>query len=203
METVNWKVEGMSCSACAQTINGFLEKKGMKDVRVSLTAGEAHFQNVPGLPEQELKKGIEGLGYHVTEETSNKKHSNKFVRYLTICVPLTLILQLHMLGHVPLFHWLMNPWVQLVLCLPVYVTGMYYFGRSAVHSLLQRSTNMNVLIALGATAAFLYSLTEPCSVWANLIFFMKPRRLLLHWYSSEIILKNGLCKPRSSHLTDW
>ena len=53
METVNWKVEGMSCSACAQTINGFLEKKGMKDVRVSLTAGEAQFQNVPGLPEQE------------------------------------------------------------------------------------------------------------------------------------------------------
>ena len=52
----------MSCSACAQTINVFLEKKGMKDVRVSLTAGEAHFLNEPGLPEQELKKGIEGLG---------------------------------------------------------------------------------------------------------------------------------------------
>ncbi len=159
METVNWKVEGMSCSACAQTINGFLEKKGMKDVRVSLTAGEAHFQNVPGLPEQELKKGIEGLGYHVTEETSNKKYSNKFVRYLTICIPLTLVLQLHMLGHMPILHWIMNPWVQLIICLPVYITGMYYFGRSAVHSLLQRSTNMNVLIALGATAAFLYSLT--------------------------------------------
>src|SRR5579864_835886 len=159
METVNWKVEGMSCSACAHTINGFLEKKGMKDVRVSLTAGEAHFQNVPGLPEQELKRGIEGLGYHVAEATTNKKHSNKFVRYLSICIPLTLILQLHMLGHSSLLHWLMNPWAQLVLCLPVYVTGMYYFGRSAVQSLLQRSANMNVLIALGATAAFLYSLT--------------------------------------------
>ena len=72
METVNWKLEGMSCSACAQTINGFLEKKGMKDVRVSLTAGEAYFQNVPGLPVHELKKGIEGLGYHIAEETSNK-----------------------------------------------------------------------------------------------------------------------------------
>jgi P-type Cu+ transporter len=159
METVNWKVEGMSCSACAQTINGFLEKKGMKDVRVSLTAGEAQFQNVPGLPEQELKKGIENLGYHVADETGNKKYSNKFIRYLIICIPFTLILQLHMLGHMPLLHGLMNPWVQLVLCIPVYVTGMYYFGRSAVNSLLQGSTNMNVLIALGATAAFLYSLT--------------------------------------------
>jgi P-type Cu+ transporter len=159
METVNWKVEGMSCSACAQTINGFLEKKGMKEVRVSLTAGEAQFQNVPGLPELELKKGIENLGYHVADEEGNKKYPNKFVRYLFICVPFTLILQLHMLGHVPFLHWLMNPWIQLILCIPVYVTGMNYFGKSAIHSLLQGSTNMNVLIALGATAAFLYSLT--------------------------------------------
>jgi Cu+-exporting ATPase len=159
METVNWKVEGMSCSACAQTINGFLEKKGMKDVRVSLTAGEAHFQNVPGLSEQELKKGIESLGFHVADETSGKKYTNKFVRYLTICIPFTLILQLHMLGHLPFFHWLLNPWAQFVVCFPVYVTGMHYFGRSAIHSLAQFSTNMNVLIALGATAAFLYSLT--------------------------------------------
>jgi Cu+-exporting ATPase len=159
METVNWKVEGMSCSACAQTINGFLEKKGMKDVRVSLTAGEAQFLNEAGIPEQELKKGIEGLGYHVTDETSTKKHPNKFVRYLTICVPFTLILQLHMLGHGPLLHWIQNPWVQLILCLPVYIIGMYYFGRSAINSLLRRTSDMNLLIALGATAAFLYSLT--------------------------------------------
>ncbi|HEY2347404.1 MAG TPA: cation-translocating P-type ATPase [Puia sp.] len=158
METVNWKVEGMSCSACAQTINGFLEKKGMKDVRVSLTAGEAQFQNAPDLPEQELRKGIENLGFHVVDDTSNIKHPNKFVRYLTICVPLTLILQLHMLGHAQFLHWLMDPWIQLILCLPVYLTGMHFFGRSAIQSLLQRSTNMNVLIALGATAAFIYSL---------------------------------------------
>jgi Cu+-exporting ATPase len=159
METVSWKVEGMSCSACAQTINGFLEKKGMKDVRVSLTAGEAQFLNEPGIPEQDLKKGIEGLGYHVAEEIAAKKHSNKFIRYLAISVPLTLILQLHMLGHGPLLHWIHNSWVQLIICLPVYITGMYYFGRSAIQSIRQRSPNMNVLIALGATAAFIYSLT--------------------------------------------
>ena len=159
METVHWKVEGMSCSACAQTINGFLEKKGMKQVRVSLTAGEAQFLNEPGVPELELKKGIESLGYHVAEESSTKKHLNKFIRFLAICVPFTLILQLHMFGHMPVFHWLMNAWVQLVLCLPVYITGMYFFGRSAVNGIRQGDMNMNVLIALGATAAFLYSLT--------------------------------------------
>src|ERR1017187_7160915 len=99
METVNWKVEGMSCSACAQTINGFLEKKGMRDVKVSLTAGEAQFRNESGVPEQELIKGIEHLGYRVAEGSSPKKRTNKFIRYLAICVPFTLVLQLHMLGH--------------------------------------------------------------------------------------------------------
>src|SRR5437762_13292987 len=101
METVSWKVEGMSCSACAQTINGFLEKKGMKDVRVSLTAGEAQFRNESGLSELDLKKGIESLGYRVAEQAASKKLPNKFLRYLAICVPFTLILQLHMLGHGP------------------------------------------------------------------------------------------------------
>ena len=158
METINWKVEGMSCSACAQTINGFLEKKGMKDVKVSLTAGEAHFRNEAGVPEQTLKKGIEGLGYHVVDETDSKKHPNKFVRFLAVCVPFTVLLQLHMLGHAPLLHWIHNGWVQFMLCLPVYIVGMNFFGRSAIGGIRQGSYNMNVLIALGATAAFVYSL---------------------------------------------
>jgi Cu+-exporting ATPase len=159
MDTVNWKVEGMSCSACAQTINGFLEKKGMRDVKVSLTAGEAQFRNESGVPDKELIKGIEHLGYRVAEGSSAKKHTNKFIRYLAICVPFTLILQLHMLGHGSLLHWLHNAWVQLILCLPVFITGMFYFGKSAINSIRQGPLNMNVLIALGASAAFIYSLT--------------------------------------------
>ncbi len=56
-------------------------------------------------------------------------------------------------------HWLMNPWVQLGLCLPVYIVGMDFFGRSAIKSIRNRMPNMNVLVAIGATAAFVYSLT--------------------------------------------
>jgi len=160
METVSWKVEGMSCSGCAQTINGYLEKKGMKDVHVSLTAGEAKFLNAPGLPEQELKKGIENLGYHVAEGPFSKKYFNKFVRYLTICIPFTILLQLPMLGHGLFLYWLHSPWVQLSLCLPVYITGLYYFGRSAINSIALGTYNMNLLIALGSTAAFIYSLAS-------------------------------------------
>jgi Cu+-exporting ATPase len=158
METINWKVEGMSCSACAQTVNGFLEKKGMKDIKVSLTAGEAHFKNETGITEEDLKKGIEGLGYHVVDETTASKHTNKYLRFLIICIPFALLLQFHMLGGISALHWLHNGWVQLILCLPVYAIGIYVFGRSAINGIRHGSYNMNVLIILGATAAFVYSL---------------------------------------------
>ena len=55
-------------------------------------------------------------------------------------------------------HFLMNPWIQLAICIPVYLVGMGYFGVSAVKSLRHGIPNMNVLIAIGATAAFVYSL---------------------------------------------
>jgi Cu+-exporting ATPase len=52
----------------------------------------------------------------------------------------------------------MNPYVQLALTLPVYLVGMDFFGRSAIKSLFKGIPNMNVLIALGSTAALGYSL---------------------------------------------
>jgi Cu+-exporting ATPase len=66
-----------------------------------------------------------------------------------------------MLGHLGLgLHFLHNPLVQLALCLPVFIVGMSYFGKSAINSLRSGIPNMNVLIALGATAAFVYSLLD-------------------------------------------
>ena len=177
----------MSCSACAQTINVFLEKKGMKEVQVSLAAGEAKFLNVPGTPEPELKKGIESLGYHIADKSVVKKYPNKFARYLAICVPLTLLLQLPMLGHGPLLHWLHYSWVQLMICLPVYITGMHFFGRSAINSIKLGTYNMNLYIAFQALFLILES---PFS-------FMRHRQLLLRWFSSETIWKNVPCvRPR-------
>jgi P-type Cu+ transporter len=84
---------------------------------------------------------------------------------------------LHMLPvHI---HWLMNPWVQLALCLPVYIVGMNYFGKSAVKSLRNGLPNMNVLIALGATAAFVYSLTGTLMGWGENYLFYETAATIL------------------------
>ena len=164
-ESVNWKVEGMTCANCALSVTKYLEKEGMSNVKVNPIDGDVHFEVVE-LDEEHSKKiskGIESLGYKVVNEkiaqptSTGKAPMNKYLRYLLICLPFTALLMLHMIPGLHL-HWLMNPWVQLALCLPVYLVGMSFFGRSAIKSLGTGAPNMNVLIAIGSTAAFVYSL---------------------------------------------
>jgi len=176
METINWKIEGMSCSTCALTINKYLEKKGLKNIKVSLASGDVSFESAGGFDRQSLQKGIQDLGYTVVKEAvpgsaPAKPSLNKHLRYFLFCLPFTLLLLLHMLTMHPgwmslsnswltrLIDPLVRPWSQFVLCLPVFIAGMRFFGRSALKSLLNGLPNMNVLIAIGAIAAFIYSLT--------------------------------------------
>lgn len=162
METVNWKVEGMSCTNCALTIHKYLEEKGLEEVKVNFIGGDVSFNLNNNLTKQEIEKGIDKLGYHVitgeTEEGGKKKKKlfkNHLQRFL-FCLVFTVPLVLHMVGlHI---HWLMNGYVQLALTIPVFATGMAFFGPSALKSLFKGIPNMNVLVVLGAVASFGYSL---------------------------------------------
>jgi Cu+-exporting ATPase len=161
MDNVQWKVEGMDCSNCALTIHKYLKKKGMKDVKVNFANGDVSFKINGGATVEKLVKGINDLGYTVVNRQADAGGkqpllSTHLQRFL-FCLPFTLLLMLHMIRGFH-FHWLMNPWVQLALTVPVYIVGMSFFGKSAWKSLRNGLPNMNVLITLGATAAFVYSL---------------------------------------------
>ncbi len=161
MENIQWKVEGMDCSNCAITIHKYLEKKGMKDVKVNFANGDVSFKINGEATVEKLSKGIKDLGYSVANQEQARSNKQPFLsthhhRFL-FCLPFTLVLMLHMIPGVHI-HWLMNPWIQLSLTIPVYLVGMSFFGKSAWKSLRNGLPNMNVLIAIGATAAFVYSL---------------------------------------------
>lgn len=162
METVKWKVEGMTCANCALTINKYLDKKGMQNIRVNPIDAEVTFEIIEGTEAKSLIKDINNLGYHVIDQQQGEGTKQPFFsnqrNRLLFTLPFTLVLMLHMLERWVHIHWLMNPWIQLALCLPVYIVGMSFFGKSAWISLRNKMPNMNVLIALGATAAFMYSL---------------------------------------------
>jgi P-type Cu+ transporter len=182
MEKVQWKVEGMTCSNCALTIHKFLEKQGLKDVKVNAIGGDVSFEMTDARTKEELAKGIKDLGYRVAgagELTRNKRRilSTPIERFW-FCFPFTALLMLHMIPGVNM-HWLMNPWIQLGLSLPVYIVGMSFFGVSAVKSLRNGMPNMDVLIALGATAAFVYSLYGTLTGQAERYMFYETAAAIL------------------------
>lgn len=154
----------MSCSNCALTISKYLEKQGLQNVKLSLASGDLSFDGQETLDREQIQKGIRGLGYGVVNEAqlaanqaagAGKKPMDRYLRFLLICLPFTVLLLLPMVVD---WMWLMQPWIQFLFCLPVYLLGMNFFGRSAVNSIVNRMPNMNVLIVIGSSAAFLYSL---------------------------------------------
>ena len=178
MDTIQWKVEGMDCSNCALTIHKYLEKQGGKNVKVNFATGDVSFEINGAATEEKLAKGINDLGYAVKDPAlSHPGHETK-AGFLTthlqrfwICLPFTLVLMLHMIPGIH-WHWLMNPWLQLALTLPVYIIGMSFFGKSAYKSVVNGMPNMNVLIAIGASAAFIYSLYGTVTAQAaNYMFY--------------------------------
>src|SRR5690606_689978 len=114
---------------------------------------------------------VEQLGYRaaVKEERESEKDRrqreiDRQKRRFALSAVLSLPLLWTMAGHFSFLSflwvpgWLMNPWVQLALATPVQfaVGGPFYVG--AYKALRNRSANMDVLVALGTSAAYFYSL---------------------------------------------
>ena len=160
MENIQWKVDGMSCTNCALSIHKYLSSKGIQEPKVNFMEGEVQFELVDAAQKPALIKGIQNLGYKVRgqeAEGQTKKWLDNNKERAIFSLIFTLPLILHMIPGVHI-HWLMNPYVQLGLTIPVFIVGMNYFGKSAINSLFNGIPNMNVLVSIGAIASFGYSL---------------------------------------------
>lgn len=153
---ITLKVDGMTCANCAMAIRRKLEKKGLTHVSVDFAAGEVHFTESKGYRNSEIQKDIEQMGYTVVQPQSNPTSfwQGKTERLFLFCSVFTLPLLMHMVWP---NSFLANPYLQLILCLPVLASGGFYFLRSAFQSVKNGIPNMDVLISLGAFSAFLYS----------------------------------------------
>ena len=188
MEKIQWKVEGMDCTNCALTIRRYLEKEGMKQVKVNFATGDVSFDAADGHSTDKLTKGIKDLGYlvagkaegHAGHDHQQEGHGllSSHLQRFWFCLPFTAILWLDMF---PWLHisWLMNPWIQFSLSLPVFIVGMSFFGKSAWKSLRNGFPNMNVLIAVGATASFVYSLYGTLSGQAEQYMFYETTATII------------------------
>ena len=163
---IELRVDGMDCNNCAQSIHRYLERQGLEDVMVNFQTREVRYRPDDTVADAAtVRAGIEKLGFQVVDgftafnDEGNRSRGLSARQRLIICAIFTLPL---LLGHLLMvtglgLAWLEIGWVQFSLALPVYLIGGLHFGRSALAGLRERMLNMDVLIFLGATAAFVYS----------------------------------------------
>ncbi len=174
VEKATIPIGGMTCASCAATIEKTLNKlDGVSSAGVNFATEKATIEYFPSvLSLSEARKAIEGVGYKVQEmaeeagvEDREKEARIKEVKILKTKITVGAVLSIPLfLGSFPeWFPWvpgfLNNFFVLLILATPVqfWVGWQFYTGFWA--ALKHKSANMNTLIAVGTSAAYLYSLT--------------------------------------------
>ena len=159
-------VEGMTCSSCAAGVNRALTKGGYSDVNVSFATGEVFLSDVKDIDLKRVEELVKKAGFdYVGTKKIEKRGLASIEKKFFFTLPFTIPLLLHMIPFAPAF--LSNPMVQLALSLPVMLLGMWHFGKSALGSLRNGVPNMDVLIFIGSTSAFAYSLVGTIMNWGD------------------------------------
>ncbi|MYL31052.1 heavy metal translocating P-type ATPase [Halobacillus halophilus] len=175
MEKLELDIEGMTCSACSSRIQKVLSRtEGVNEASINLATEAGVVEYDPSeVTVDDIIARVKKLGYGAAvkrdrEEQKEKKEEEiqQKKRRLWISALLSLPLLYTMAGHLPFglaFYvpeLFMNPWFQFLLATPVqfYIGAPFYKG--AWRALSNQSANMDVLVALGTSAAYFYSVVE-------------------------------------------
>lgn len=165
-------ISGMTCAACANRIEKVLQQiDGIEQVTVNLATDSASVTFVPGtIDAAKIIASIEKLGYDATEKrssaemsTAKEKALQQMKRKLIISAILSVPLLLTMLDHlfgIAIPEIFMHPLFQFLLATPIQFIIGYSFYIGAYRSLRSKSANMDVLVAMGTSAAYFYSIYE-------------------------------------------
>ncbi|WP_154872657.1 heavy metal translocating P-type ATPase [Staphylococcus pasteuri] len=176
-ESVELTISGMTCAACSNRIEKVLNKiDGVINANVNLTTEQATVEYYRGVVNSDdFISKIQNLGYDAKVKEGQNQYSNKDKRLkkqLTklviaaiLSIPLLATMLVH-LFHMPLPSIFMNPWFQFILATPVQFIIGWQFYKGAYKNLKNGSANMDVLVALGTSAAYFYSIYEMFK-WLN------------------------------------
>ncbi len=163
-------VTGMSCAACVGRVEkALLRVPGVLSANVNLAAERASVEHLAGTVEKrDLERAVEGAGYGVVwdaevepAEDARGREYRRLRRTFLVAAALTALI---LLGSVPMMFGFMPPvpmgWLNLALlalATPVQFWAGWRFYRGAWGALRHGQANMNTLVAVGTSAAYLYS----------------------------------------------
>lgn len=170
LEEIQFKVKGMSCASCVNTVEQFLKLvPGLIEAQVNLATEEVRVKRLKGFAsEGELAQAVKDAGYEAAfsqsatqaadeKETELRQERKRLIFSAVLTLPLVLPMIAELFG----YHAMLPGWIQLLLATPVQFWIGARFYKAAFRALRARAGNMDLLVALGTSAAYglsLYSL---------------------------------------------
>jgi P-type Cu+ transporter len=158
--SLSFKVEGMTCASCVARVEKALKKvPGVSDATVNLATEQAQVRTGSDVPVDALITAVEKAGYEarVAAETPTGLAPSRAIPTwwpVAASAALSLPLVLPMLGQLLGRSWILPGWLQMVLATPVQFWLGARFYRAGWKALKAWSGNMDLLVALGTSAAY-------------------------------------------------
>lgn len=161
-------IDGMSCASCSSRIEKKLSKnEHIKSIVVNLTTSKATLDTDNKIDIDDIIKIIQDMGYDaklnqdiIVEDLSKSLENKEFKLILSAILSLPLLLamfdMIFNIKYIPNFF--MNSFFQLTLASVVQFYCGWQFYKGAYDSLKDFSANMDVLVAMGTTSAYIFSI---------------------------------------------
>ena len=209
---IDIKIEGMTCAACAKAVERVVKKlDGVENIMVNIATDKANISYDPSKVKLiQIKESIKKAGYKPIEEVEQKTVDEDKIKKEKEMKSLLTKFIISTIFSIPLFYIAMGPMVikpfgpwpvpeiinpmtntlnyaliQLLLVIPVMGAG-YKFYISGAKAILNKSPNMDSLVAIGTLSAFLYSLYTTIQIYNGTISGMHHHQL--YYESAGIII---------------
>ena len=196
MKKVILKIDGMSCSACSNRVEKYLNKQDGVSASVNLVMAQALIEyDEEKVSLSDLDKFVEEAGYKSLgvyhKELEEKKDNTKYylIGFAFLIIVLMYVSMSHMIGLpvIPFLHMINHPInygvALFVLTIPFIIFG-FDIIKSGIVKLFNKNPNMDTLVTIGVVASFTYSIV-------NLILIILGNNMLvenLYFESSAMII---------------
>ena len=172
MKKIILSIEGMTCSACSNGLEKYLNKQaGIKQASVNLVLANASIEydekilTVDQLNEFVKKAGFKSLGEfkEIKIEGKNKKEKIKFIIFTILAIIFMYIAMGHMvnLPTLEIIDVNKNP-IGYTICLFIFATLFIIYGfdvlKNGYKNLIHKTPNMDTLVGIGVLSSFIYSI---------------------------------------------
>ncbi len=179
MKKIILSIEGMTCSACSNGLEKYLNKQdGIKEASVNLVMANASIiydekkLNIENLNEFVKKAGFKSLGEfkEIKTEKKNKQEKIKFIIFTILAIIFMYIAMGHMIN-LPTLDFIdinKNP-IGYTSCLFIFVIAFIIYGfdilKNGYKNLIHKTPNMDTLVGIGGLSSFLYSVYNMISIF--------------------------------------